>query len=265
VPLLILGYPLFDISVAMVRRFFKGRPQRLGKRITRMFVADNEHLHHRLVYLGLSHIQSTFLLLMVAGGMAASAVIISRVSVPVRVAVLAYLLVALFLILNRLGFIGIRPWVTFPRGKAVPGMIVGVIEPDEVFFHSLKSFKQVKFDFLSIPGNLAQFITDDLVAVLLYNAASDRFEEEWAKALRASEIRNCPAVVIADSQNIEAVKAMNPEGFRAIHFVEKPVRIPDLVRLLESISHRSFKESQLRERKFSLAELALRSMRNARS
>jgi UDP-GlcNAc:undecaprenyl-phosphate GlcNAc-1-phosphate transferase len=261
VPLLIVGYPLFDISVAMARRFFKRRHHGFSKRFTGMFVADNEHLHHRLVYLGLSHMQSTFLLFLVAGSLAASAVIISRVEMLVRIGVLAYLLFAMFLILNRLGFIGLRPWVTFPRAKAPPGQIVGIIDPDEVFFHSLKSFKQEKFEFLAIPGNVAQFMIEDLLAVLVYNATSSKFEEEWTTALRATEIRNCPAVVIADAHDIETVKILNPEGFRSVYFIEKPVRVPELIRMLENISSDQFKRKRAVE-KFSLAELALKDRKN---
>jgi UDP-GlcNAc:undecaprenyl-phosphate GlcNAc-1-phosphate transferase len=265
VPLFIVGYPLFDISVAMARRFVKGGSRRFKNRFMHMFIADNEHLHHRLVYLGLSHIQSTFLLSMVAGSMAAGAIIISKLSIPGRVGFVAFLAATLFLILNRLGYIGIRPWVTFPRAKALPGSIVGVIEPDEVFFHSLQSFKQAKFEFLAIPGKLTQFMREDLVAVLLYNATSDKFEEEWTKALRATEIQDCPAVVIAEAHDIERMKAMNPEGYRSIYFIEKPVRIPDLIRMLENVvvPKAKAKASRVRGLSFSLAELALRSRKNA--
>lgn len=260
VPLLIVGYPLFDISVAMVRRFLKGSSRGLPGRIARMFTADNEHLHHRLVYLGFSHVQCTFLLLMVAGTLGASAIIVSRVPVIGRVGILAYLAVALFLILNRLGFLGIRPWVTLPRAKAMPDNIVGVIEPDEVFFHALKSFKQDKFDFLSLPGKLTKFMGEDLLAVTLYNGSPDRFDERWASALRASEYHDCPAIVIADAKDIERVKALHPEGFKSIHFMAKPIRVPELIHELERFTKIRAKvlARRPRERKFSLAQIALR-------
>ncbi|HUU54161.1 MAG TPA: MraY family glycosyltransferase [Armatimonadota bacterium] len=45
VPLLVLAVPLFDTLVSPLRRFLNGRP---------VFAADREHLHHRLVALGLS-------------------------------------------------------------------------------------------------------------------------------------------------------------------------------------------------------------------
>ncbi len=45
VPLLVLAVPLFDTVLSPVRRFLRGRPA---------FDADREHVHHRLVALGLS-------------------------------------------------------------------------------------------------------------------------------------------------------------------------------------------------------------------
>lgn len=261
VPLLVVGYPLFDISVAMTRRFFKGSNRTLRVRFARMFTADNEHLHHRLVYLGLSHLQSTFLLILVAGALSMSAVIIAKLPILGRVGVLIYLGTALFLIMNRLGYIGLKPWLTFPRVKQLPASIVGVIEPDELFFHSLNSYKQNKFEFLSMPAKLTKFMGDDLLAVMLYNFSRADFEECWSAALRATEYHDCPAIVIAEPQDINRVRASNPEGFRSVRFMEKPIRVPDLIRELESLS----KERQrvpayaaARERRFSLAEIAIR-------
>jgi UDP-GlcNAc:undecaprenyl-phosphate/decaprenyl-phosphate GlcNAc-1-phosphate transferase len=261
VPLLVVGYPLFDTLVAMIRRFFKRNRRRLSRRITDMFLADNEHLHHRLVYLGLSHLQASFLLILVAGSFATSAVIIARVDVPIRIGVCAYLALSLFLILNRLGYVGIKPWLTFPRLKPLPPYIIGVIEPDELFFHSLKSFKQEKFEFLNLPEKLGKFLGQDLVAVMLYNALRDRFDEQFTAALRATEYHDRPAILIAESADIDRIKANRPEGFKSIHFLEKPVRIPDLIRKLETIARereRGSGRQNPREPKFSLAEIALR-------
>lgn len=265
VPLLIVGYPLLDVGTAMVRRFRKGGRRSLASRILRMFTADNEHLHHRLIYLGLNHLQSTFLLLLVAGGIGATAIIISRIHQVYGLAVLAYVGLANFLILNRLGFIGLRPWLTFPRAKPAPCQIVGVIEPTEVFFHSLEKYKQDKFEFLKLPANLTRFMSEDVAAVVLYNVSSERFEEEWPLALRASEVQDCPSIVIAEAQDIERMRAAKPEGFSSIHFMEKPVRIPDLIRLLDVViadrrasAKSTNDEANPRQRRFSLAELALR-------
>lgn len=105
VPLLLAGYPILDLSVAMARRFLRARNQHLGRRVTSMFKADNGHLHHRLVYSGLSHIQATGLLMVLASGFTAAAVVLPRVSGVGQLAVAAYLLLAVAVVLNRLGFL----------------------------------------------------------------------------------------------------------------------------------------------------------------
>lgn len=46
IPLLCLGLPIADASLAIVRRFIRGVP---------IFSADREHIHHRLLARGLSH------------------------------------------------------------------------------------------------------------------------------------------------------------------------------------------------------------------
>lgn len=105
IPLLLVGYPILDLSVAMARRFLKARSRDLGSRVTRMFQADNGHLHHRLVFTGMSHIQATGLLMVLASGFTATAVALPHVSWQGEFALLAYLAAAVVFLLNRLGFL----------------------------------------------------------------------------------------------------------------------------------------------------------------
>jgi UDP-GlcNAc:undecaprenyl-phosphate GlcNAc-1-phosphate transferase len=51
--LLVLGLPIFDLTMAVVRRFLSGRP---------IFAADQHHIHHILLRKGLSQSQSVILL-----------------------------------------------------------------------------------------------------------------------------------------------------------------------------------------------------------
>jgi UDP-GlcNAc:undecaprenyl-phosphate GlcNAc-1-phosphate transferase len=127
IPVLLVAYPILDTSVAMARRFLRVRHRDLGHRVSRMFIADNEHLHHRLVYTGLSHTQATFLLMLLASGMAATAVVLPRVTWQVEAGIVVYLAGAMLFILNRLGFIQrssgrriLRAWIlggVYPEGS----------------------------------------------------------------------------------------------------------------------------------------------------
>lgn len=53
VPVVALGLPITDTLLAMLRRALAGRP---------LFAADREHIHHRLLDLGLTHRQTVLLL-----------------------------------------------------------------------------------------------------------------------------------------------------------------------------------------------------------
>ncbi len=108
IPVLLVAYPALDTSVAMLRRFVKGRHD-LNRRFTSMFQADNDHLHHRLVYQGLSHLQATSLLLLLSSGFMAAAVLLSRMGWKGEMVVVAYLVFTLILILRRMGFIDVKP------------------------------------------------------------------------------------------------------------------------------------------------------------
>jgi UDP-GlcNAc:undecaprenyl-phosphate GlcNAc-1-phosphate transferase len=127
IPLLLVGYPLLDTSVAMTRRFLQVRNKHLGQRVTRMFLADNDHMHHRLLFAGLSHVQATFLLLLLASGFTAAAVVLPRMTWQWEAAVIGYLTLAVSFLLNRLGFLqsgtvrrALREWIlggVYPEGS----------------------------------------------------------------------------------------------------------------------------------------------------
>ena len=58
IPILIMGLPILDTSWAIVRRAARRRP---------IFQADKEHLHHRLLNLGLSQRQVVFVIWSING------------------------------------------------------------------------------------------------------------------------------------------------------------------------------------------------------
>ncbi len=231
VPLMIVGYPIFDITVAMVRRFL-GRVHKQNHRIQRrffkMFEADNEHLHHRLVHWGMSHIQTTFLLSLIAFSMGCVAISISRVPLMARGFIFAYLLVGLFLILNRFNYLGKKNWLTFPRQKQYRAKLVGVIEPDELFFHSLRSYNQHDLEFINIPLSMSNQFRDQLSAIIIHNALCEHFDVCWQYALRIAEVNDCPVFVIADKKMLKTVHSKN-EGFETIELIQKPVVVPELL------------------------------------
>jgi len=66
IPLLALGVPLFDTVLSPLRRFIRGK---------RMFRPDNEHIHHRLVDMGLTTKKTVLLIYMLTFFLCIAAVI----------------------------------------------------------------------------------------------------------------------------------------------------------------------------------------------
>lgn len=96
VPLIALGVCILDTALAVVRRLYRG---------THVFQADREHLHHRLMGLGLSHRQTVLLIYYFSAYLSISALILSGLATRQTVLVLIVLGMGLFLAMMALEFI----------------------------------------------------------------------------------------------------------------------------------------------------------------
>lgn len=90
-PILIFAVPIMDISYSTIRRLFKG---------TSPFVADSEHIHHKLLQAGLSHNRTViiFYLLCIAAGLIAT----SSVGAYRLYSVLVIFIIFIMIILSRI-------------------------------------------------------------------------------------------------------------------------------------------------------------------
>lgn len=59
IPVVSLGFPILDVTLAVARRFVAGKP---------LFSADKQHIHHKLVKLGLSQREAVLILYAVTAG-----------------------------------------------------------------------------------------------------------------------------------------------------------------------------------------------------
>jgi UDP-GlcNAc:undecaprenyl-phosphate GlcNAc-1-phosphate transferase len=100
VPLVALGLPIADTLLAILRRALRGRP---------LFSADKEHIHHRLLALGLSQRQAVMVLYGACIVLGASALILSFANSLQTAAVLTVLSLVGFLAVRRLGFLRAVP------------------------------------------------------------------------------------------------------------------------------------------------------------
>lgn len=104
-PILALGLPIFDTLFAIARRFANGRP---------VYLADRDHLHHRLLALGLSQRQSVLVLYALSALMGAGALLAFGADDAGRVGVFAVALAGATLFARRIG--GLRGFQTTSGG-----------------------------------------------------------------------------------------------------------------------------------------------------
>ncbi|WAA11390.1 glycosyltransferase family 4 protein [Fervidibacillus albus] len=96
VPILILGVPISDTFLAIIRRLVNKRP---------IFAPDQSHLHHRLIHAGFTHRQTVILIYAISSLFALFAFIFSMTTVWGSVILLLFILLLLELLIEKIGLI----------------------------------------------------------------------------------------------------------------------------------------------------------------
>ncbi|MFO0725570.1 MAG: MraY family glycosyltransferase [Myxococcota bacterium] len=112
IPVLALGIPILDTTLSVVRRVGKGKNP---------FKADREHLHHRLLALGLSHRNAVLTLYTASGVFALGALALLDSDTTRRVIALATVAVAIFILVRRAGVFKV---------PGVPAIVAGPLDDD---------------------------------------------------------------------------------------------------------------------------------------
>ncbi|MFX4262614.1 MraY family glycosyltransferase [Pelotomaculum propionicicum] len=97
IPVVILGIPLLDTVFAIVRRYCGRRP---------IFQPDKEHLHHRLIQMGLSHRQAVLSIYGVNVVLGLSAIVLTLISPKQAVIFLVILSTVILMAANKIGVAG---------------------------------------------------------------------------------------------------------------------------------------------------------------
>lgn len=95
-PIVVLGIPIFDTCFAIIRRVNKGTP---------IFKPDKDHLHHRLMALGLSHRKCVLVIYGISTVFAGVAVVLSMVGSPKALWVLGLLLILVIWAADKIGLL----------------------------------------------------------------------------------------------------------------------------------------------------------------
>ncbi|NLB89214.1 MAG: undecaprenyl/decaprenyl-phosphate alpha-N-acetylglucosaminyl 1-phosphate transferase, partial [Syntrophomonadaceae bacterium] len=96
VPIVILGIPIFDTFFAIIRRINNKTP---------IFKPDKDHLHHRLLALGMSHKRCVLTIYGISGVFSLIAVALSFTSSPKAMLVLALLLFLIVMGAEKIGLL----------------------------------------------------------------------------------------------------------------------------------------------------------------
>ncbi len=99
IPILALGVPVLDTTLAIIRRWASGRP---------VYEADKGHLHHRLLALGLTQRQAVMVLYAASGVLAGAALWVTHLNPAEGMALMATLAVVAVILAQRLGSLGAR-------------------------------------------------------------------------------------------------------------------------------------------------------------
>ncbi len=97
IPVVILGIPLLDTVFAIIRRYCGRRP---------IFQPDKEHLHHRLIQMGLSHRQAVLSIYGVNVVLGLSAIFLTLISPKQAVIFLVILSTVILMAANKIGVAG---------------------------------------------------------------------------------------------------------------------------------------------------------------
>lgn len=108
VPILALAVPIFDTAFAIVRRLANGRS--IGE-------ADKDHLHHRLLRLGLSHRTTVLVMWAVSAWLGLSAVAVTEVPLAQGLMIVGAVLVIILIGAHKLGLLNVSQEKTKNLGQ----------------------------------------------------------------------------------------------------------------------------------------------------
>jgi UDP-GlcNAc:undecaprenyl-phosphate GlcNAc-1-phosphate transferase len=95
IPLVALGVPVLDTILAPVRRFFSGK---------KIFLADSEHIHHKLLQKGLKPKNAVLLIYGVTCALCALAIILIHLRDAMVALILALLTLLIIFVMRKLGY-----------------------------------------------------------------------------------------------------------------------------------------------------------------
>lgn len=240
---LVVGLPVLDVFVAMGRRFLKkvfaGVPwlHALGA----MSVADNEHMHHRLIFRGLTHTETVTILVLFHAVICMSAIMITFTTNSQNVVMLLYIAVLGSWFLYKLHFFDrltkfIREHKEKSQSRLLPIAVIGC---GGVLRCSLSKYNQKVFSFIfrsrdeiiEEPGRCS-------AAILEQNGQTIESVMKLASSIFTQN--SCPVIVIALQDETLPDSLLDSALEQGLFlFLKKPVYIPILMKALDRLIQQS--------------------------
>ncbi|SHE58714.1 UDP-GlcNAc:undecaprenyl-phosphate GlcNAc-1-phosphate transferase [Caldanaerobius fijiensis DSM 17918] len=99
VPVLVLGLPIFDMIVSIIRRSIKGMP---------IMQADKGHIHHRLLDMGMSQRRAVIYMYIICIVLGISAIVVSAGNTLTGILVISLVILLAMILTKRMNLIGLN-------------------------------------------------------------------------------------------------------------------------------------------------------------
>jgi len=248
--LFLAGLPVLDVFVAIYRRYHDvPAGSTLKTRLKRIVGADNNHMHHRLLYLGMGHFRASLVLYTISAVLLSGAVLLAVLSPAMQFWVTLYLFASVTLALVPIYY---RDSVEKLRQNLMAGLRGGseqswrvavVCESAEVR-DSIAAQSGLPFEFIyctrdelmkpqaqSIQGALIEQLPGETVQDMLTYSLS--FHSAW----------NMPLALVVSGENADASEIVSDPRFSALassaSVYNRPLYIwPLLLKMLERLHSR---------------------------
>ncbi len=203
---LIAGVPIVEVFVSMVRRYYRAKDSHktIFQRIRSMSAADNSHMHHRFMFKGFDHFQSSLILSITALTLCSGAVLLLFLPPYAVIPFLLYLTLPLILLLNRLGFGGRFKKALGLSSSRYSGYkrasVIGIIDKEGILSHVLERERRGDVVFFPITENVPRRISDHLHAAVIRSSA-EHHKEDLAKAEQLAYSVKGPVFLVTAEKN----------------------------------------------------------------
>lgn len=241
---LMLGLPVLDITVAMWRRFMSKivAGETILRSIKAMTVADNEHIHHRLVHRGLTHTETVLILVLFHLSICICSVLVCFTSNTESIFLLLYTGLIVIWFLTRLNYFdGIYKLlkkanllILFKKEH------IGVICHDDILQYSLRKYKQNRFVFSFKTAEEIIASPQRYSSVIIEQQPDSPIENSLMLASTIFMQNACPVVVVCSSEeSIPAFLERQKQKQKSFLLVRKPVYIPSFLKEMNTLINHS--------------------------